>query len=137
MNMKKIILLFSLILLLIFSYSAFSKQSPTTQHMVDNPDSYIKIHDFAVYGTWSAVAILHNVVIENTSDVQYMNIRVRICYSSISSPGYIISQEEGVIPVILPPKSKERYLNAGIPFGGGAQAMNAVEIQVLGAEVAY
>jgi len=133
--MKILTFVFSLFLLIIVNYSAFSKESPTVQHMVDNPNSYIKIHDFAVYGTWSSVAILHNVVIENTSDVQYMNIRVRICYSSISSPGYIISQEEGVIPVILPPKSKERYLNAGIPFGGGAQAMNAVDIQVLGAEV--
>ena len=104
--------------------------------MSENPDSYIKIHDFAVYATWSSVAILHNVVIENTSEIPYENIRVRICYSSISSPGNIVSQEEGVIPVRLPPKSKERYLRTGIPFGGGAQAMNAVGIQVLGAEVA-
>ena len=104
--------------------------------MSDNPGSYIKIHDFAVYGTWGAVAILHHIEIENTSDVPYENIKVRICYSSISSPGNIISQEEGVIPVTLPPKSKKIYLSSGMPFGGGAQSMNAVDIRVLGAEVA-
>ena len=51
-------------------------------------------------------------------------------------PGNVISQEVGIIPVKVPPHTKSNYLRAGIPFGGGAQAMNAVDIQVLGAEVA-
>jgi len=38
-------------------------------------------------------------------------------------------------PVTVPPHSKNNYLSTGIPFGGGAQAMNAVDIVVLGAEV--
>ena len=106
------------------------------KYMETNPDSYIKIHDYSVYATWSSVAILHNVVIENTSDLTYENIKVRICYSSLNMPGTIISQEVGIIPVTVPPHSKNRYLRAGIPFGGGSQAMDAVDIQVLGAEIA-
>lgn len=103
--------------------------------METNPGSYIKIHDYAVYATWSSVAILHNVVIENTSDLTYENIKVRICYSSLSMPGNIVSQEVGIIPVKVPPHSKMKYLRTGIPFGGGSQAMDAIDIQVLGADV--
>ena len=98
--------------------------------------SDIKIHDFTVYATWSSVAILHNVEIENISDTAYENIKVRIFYSSFDRPGNVVSQESGIIPVTVPPHSKKRYLKAGIPFGGASQAMNAVEIQVLGAEIA-
>ncbi|MGI9534900.1 MAG: hypothetical protein ACR2NW_08105 [Thermodesulfobacteriota bacterium] len=134
--MKKTIFLICVFILTFFVSSAYSKENKFTKHMAENPNSYIKIHDYSVYGTWGAVAILHNIVIENTSDISYENIKIRICYNSISSPGNIISQEVGVIPITLPPNSKNTYLNAGMPFGGGTQSMNAVDIQVLGAEVA-
>ena len=134
--MKKTIFLISIFFLVLMTYSSLSKEDSVRKHMVDNPDSYIKIHDYSVYGTWGAVAILHHIVIENTSDIPYENVKVRICYSSINTPGNIISQEKGTIPVTLPPKSKNTYLTTGMPFGGGAQSMNAVDIQVVGAEVA-
>ena len=101
----------------------------------NNPVYNIKIHDYTVYATWSSVAILHNVEIENTSDITYENIKIRIFYSSLDRPGNVISQETGIIPVTVPPNSKKRYLRGGIPFGGASQAMNAVDIEVLGAEV--
>ena len=106
------------------------------KYMQDHPASYIKVHDYSVYATWSAVAILHNITIENTSDITYENIKVRIWYTSFDSPGNVISQEVGIIPVTIPPHSKQNYLRAGIPFGGASQSMSAVDIQVLGAEVA-
>ncbi len=115
--------------------SASNLENGTVKYMRTHPGSYIKIHDYSVYATWSSVAILHNVIIENSSDLTYENIKVRICYSSLSTPGNIISQEVVIIPVTVPPHSKNNYLSTGIPFGGGAQAMNAVDIVVLGAEV--
>lgn len=115
---------------------AYESDSNEIKYMKKHPASFIKIHDYNVYATWSSVAILNNVIIENTGDIAYENIKVRICYSSLSRPGNVISQEVGIIPVTIPPKSKNTYLNAGIPFGGGSQAMNAVDIQVLGADIA-
>lgn len=115
---------------------AYESDSNEIKYMKKHPASFIKIHDYNVYATWSSVAILHNVTIENTSDITYENIKVRIFYSSLNRPGNVISQEAGIIPVTVPPHSKNTYLRGGIPFGGGSQAMNAVDIQVLGAEVA-
>lgn len=130
-------LIFVLILTIATTFLTVSSyaNNDTNKYMQTHPASYIKIHDYTVYATWSSVAILHNVIIENTSDVTYENIKVRIFYSSLNRPGNVISQEVGIIPVSVPPHSKNRYLRAGIPFGGGSQAMNAVDIQVLGAEV--
>ncbi|MGI9553541.1 MAG: hypothetical protein ACR2NC_01345, partial [Thermodesulfobacteriota bacterium] len=76
--MKKLILIVCVFVFASFLSSAFSKENGITKHMVDYPNSYIKIHDYSVYGTWGAVAILHNIVIENTSDIPYENIKVRI-----------------------------------------------------------
>jgi len=131
-------LLSTFIILLIFFHTILSLANVNgseIKHMEIHPSSYIKIHDFSVYATWSAVAILHNVTIENTSDITYENIKVRIWYTSFDSPGNVISQEVGIIPVTIHPRSKDKYLRARIPFGAGSQAMNAVDIQVLGAEV--
>lgn len=116
--------------------TADSADNKKIKYMESHPKSYIKIHDYSVYATWGSVAILHNVTIENTSDIAFENIKIRICYSSLNRPGNVISQEVGIIPVTVPPHSNNKYLRAGIPFGGGSQAMNAVDIQVLGAEVA-
>jgi len=115
--------------------TASSVSNGKLKYMETHPDSYIKIHEYSVYATWGSVAILHNVTIENTSDITYKNIKVRIRYTSLNLPGNIISQEVGIIPATVPPHSKSKYLRAGIPFGGGSQSMNAVDIQVLGAEV--
>ena len=80
--------------------------------MSTHPEWYIKIPDWSVYATWSAVAIIHGVTIENTSDIRYKDIRVRITYTTNTAGGAgdVVSQEEGVLPVTVPPRSKDIYL---------------------------
>ncbi len=90
--------------------------------MTTHPQWFIKISDWSVYSSWGAVAIIHNVTIENTSDLS-------------TGAGGPVSQETGVLPVTLPPRSKATYLKAGVTLGAGSQFMNAVGIEVLGAEV--
>ncbi len=103
--------------------------------MAEHPEWYIKISDWSVYATWSAVAIIHHVTIENTSDITYKNVTVRVTYTSNTAggAGNVISQEVGVLPVTLPPHSKDTYLKAGVTIGAGSQFMNPHSIQVLGA----
>ena len=103
--------------------------------MAAHPEWYIKVTDWNVYATWGAVAIIHHVTIENNSDIEYKNVKVRVCYSSTSTggAGVIVSQEVGVLPVTLPPRSKQTYLSKGHTIGAGSTFMNAVDLQVLGA----
>ncbi|MCC6712593.1 MAG: hypothetical protein IT344_04450 [Candidatus Dadabacteria bacterium] len=107
------------------------------ESMTTHPEWFIKISDWSMYSTWGAVAIIHNVTIENTSGLTYRNVRVRVRYSSNLSTGVggPVSQETGVLPVTLPPGSKATYLKAGVTLGAGSQFMNPVGIEVLGAEV--
>lgn len=103
--------------------------------MKTHPEWYLKIPEWSVYATWSAVAIIQGVTIENSSDLTYKNIKVRVTYTSSSAggAGNVISQEEGVLPITVPARSKDTYLRAGYPFGAGSQFMNPLAIQVLGA----
>ncbi|MEM7008663.1 MAG: hypothetical protein AAF462_05950 [Thermodesulfobacteriota bacterium] len=103
--------------------------------MAAHPEWYIKVTDWSVYATWSAVAIIHHVTIENNSDIEYKDVKVRVCYSSMSpgGAGQIVSQEVGVLPVTLPPRSSATYLPAGHTLGAGSSFMNAVDIQVVSA----
>lgn len=105
------------------------------ESMYTNPEWYIKVTDWSLYSTWSAVAIIHSVTIENTSDVEYKDVKVRVCYTSMSTggAGNIVSQETGVLPVTLPPRSKKTYLRSGTTLGAASTFMNATELQVLGA----
>lgn len=103
--------------------------------MAAHPEWYIKVTDWNVYATWSAVAIIHHVTIENNSDIEYKDVKVRVCYTSMSTggAGSIVSQEVGVLPVTLPPRSSATYLSSGHTLGAGSTFMNAVDLQVLGA----
>lgn len=105
------------------------------ESMKTHPEWYLKIPEWSVYATWSAVAIIQGVTIENTSDLTYKDIKVRVTYTSSSAggAGNVISQEEGVLPITVPARSKDTYLKAGYPFGAGSQFMNPLSIQVLGA----
>ena len=107
----------------------------TNTSMVEHPEWYIKITDWSVYATWGGVAIIHHVTIENTSNIAYKNIKVRVSYSSTSPPqqGSTISQETGILPITLPPNSKQTYLKGGATLGAGSQFMTPTGIQVLGA----
>jgi len=132
--MKKRALITAFLLLTVLSvHSRGEEYMPDS--MKTHPEWYIKIPDWSVYATWSAVAIIHHVTIENTSDIPYKDIVVRVTYTSNSAggAGTVISQEVGVLPVTVPPKSKDTYLKAGVTIGAGSQFMNPHSIQVLGA----
>jgi len=101
--------------------------------MAAHPEWYIKVTDWSVYATWSAVAIIHHVTIENNSDIEYKDVKVRVSYSSDSTggAGQVVSQEVGVLPVTLPPRSKNTYLPSGHTLGAASTFMNPVDLQVL------
>jgi len=132
--MKRAIILAAL-LIIPFTAGLARGEEYLPDSMKTHPEWYIKIPDWSVYATWSAVAIIHGVTIENTSDITYKDIRVRVTYTTNTAggAGNVVSQEEGVLPVTVPPRSKDTYLKAGYPFGAGSQFMNPVAIQVLGA----
>ncbi len=132
--MKRIILTLCLLAIPFMTSPSYS-QSYSSNTMAAHPEWYIKVTDWNIYATWSAVAIIHHVTIENNSDIEYKNVKVRVCYSSLSTmgPGVIVSQEVGVLPVTLPPRSKQTYLTKGHTLGAGSTFMNAVDLQVLSA----
>jgi len=105
------------------------------KQMIEHPEWYIKIKDWTVYSTWSAVAIIHDVTIENTSDIPYKDIRVRVRYYQTAAPrrGTQIAQETGVLPVTVPPNSESVYLRDGSTLGAASMFMYPKEIEVLGA----
>ena len=57
------LLVINLIITLLLTPLLFASTAGNTpvKYMKTNPESYIKIHDYSVYATWSSVAILHNV----------------------------------------------------------------------------
>jgi len=110
-------------------------QNYSANTMAAHPEWYIKVTNWNIYATWSAVAIIHHVTIENNSDIEYKNVKVRVYYSSMSTgvAGVIVSQEVGVLPVTLPPRSNQTYLAKGHTLGAGSTFMNAVDLQVISA----
>lgn len=105
------------------------------QSMKTHPEWYINVSEWSVYATWGGVAIIQGLTIENTSDLAYRGVKVRVTYTSNTAggSGSVVNQETGVLPITLPPHSKDTYLKAGYPFGAGSQFMNPLAIQVLGA----
>ncbi|MFB3148126.1 MAG: hypothetical protein ACE10J_05620 [Thermodesulfobacteriota bacterium] len=130
--MKRIILTVCLLAITFITAPSYS-QNYSSNTMAEHPEWYIKVTDLNIYATWSAVAIIHHVTIENNSDIEYKNVKVRVCYNSMSTggAGTIVSQEVGVLPVTLPPRSKQTYLSKGYTLGAGSMFMNAVDLQVL------
>jgi hypothetical protein len=103
--------------------------------MKTHPEWYINVSEWSVYASWGGVAIIQGLTIENTSDLAYRDVKVRVTYTSNTAggSGSVVNQESGVLPITLPPHSKDTYLRAGYPFGAGSQFMNPLAIQVLGA----
>ena len=132
--MRKHAILTAFLMLVVFIPRSHAEEF-LPDSMKTHPEWYIKITDWSVYSTWSAVAIIHHVTIENTADIPYKDIVVRVTYTSNTAggAGNVISQEVGVLPVTIPPKSKDTYLKAGVTIGAGSQFMNPHSIQVLGA----
>lgn len=102
--------------------------------MILHPERYIKITDFSIYSA-RGVGIIHHIVIENTGDVAYKDVKVRVRYNSQSYTNYgtEVATETGILPVTLPPKSKQTYLKGGSVLGASSTNFQAKSIEVLGA----
>ncbi|MEW6143449.1 MAG: hypothetical protein AB1598_00360 [Thermodesulfobacteriota bacterium] len=127
-------------IIIVLSGTASFAQNPTDSdkfsydsNQVLHPEWYIKITDWSFY-TAARVAILSSVTIENTSDVTYKDIRVNLIYTSYSQPAAgIIATSTGMLPLTLPPKSKQTYLKGGLTMGAGNQNYKLSDIEVLSA----
>ncbi len=114
--------------------SVDADEARTENFQVMHPEWYIKITDFNVYSA-RGVAIIHHVTIENTSDIAYRNVKVRVRYNSTSYTNYgtEVATETGVLPVTLPPQSKKTYLQGGSVLGATSSSFYPKTIEVLGA----
>lgn len=126
----------ALMLLSILSFTSMVKaeEPEAVNPMALHPDRYIKITDFSVYSA-RGVAIIHHVTVENTSDIAYKDIKVRVRYNSTSYTNYgtEVATETGILPITLPPHSKKTYLEGGATLGATSSSYYASRIEVLGA----
>ena len=112
-----------------YSQDAFDYNSNQVLH----PEWFIKVTDWSFY-TAARVAILSSVTIENTSDVTYKDVQVKLLYTSYPAPvAGIIATSTATLPVTLPPKSKATYLKGGQTVGAGQQSYKLSDIVVLSA----
>jgi len=126
--------LLALFFLSISSASANAQAIADINPMVQHPEWYINLSDWAFYAAFKA-AIIHHVTIENTSDIPYRDIKVLVRYYSTAPTTYgtQIGQEIGVLPVRVPPHSKDTYLKSGSVLGSGSSLFYAGDLEVLGA----
>lgn len=124
-----------LILLSLFWAVGKAEGSETRNPALLYPERYIKIVGWSFYVAWGGEAIIHHVTIENTSDVAYKNIMVRVRYysGSYSNAGTQVGGETGILPVLVPPHSTKTYLEGGAVLGAGSNISHAGGIEVLGA----
>jgi len=122
------------ILLLVFSALAKAQEIDATNPMILHPEWYIKVTDWSYFAA-SRVAMISNVTIENTADIPYKNIKIKLNYYSTSygNAGEQVSSTIGVLPITIPPHSKKTYLKGGMPIGMGAMSYKTKYVQVLGA----
>lgn len=124
---------FSLAALLSPQQAAAEDPFDYNSNQVLHPDWFINITDWSFY-TAARVAMLSSVTIENTADVAYKDINVKLLYTSYSSPvSGIIATTTAVLPVTIPPKSKATYLKGGITVGAGQQNYKVSDIVILSA----
>jgi len=137
--MKRLFLV-TLLVLFIAPFEAFqafqatAEEGNSKKQMIENPLRYIKITDWSFYAA-ARVAIIHHVTIENTADIPYKNIKVKVNYypSSYLTFGKSISSTSGTLPITLPPRSKKTYLKGGITLGAGDMSYLYKDIIVLSA----
>lgn len=120
----------------IFAFAIHAHSGDRITHMKQHPASYIEIHTWSVYSSWGGVGIIHSLVIENKSEVEYTNVKVRVAYTTTTSsaPGTVVSQHTAVLPVTLPAGTTNTYLKEGMPFGASSHFMNPLYITVVGAD---
>jgi hypothetical protein len=132
----KLISIKILILLSLFCTIAKADDAVISESMIQHPDQYINITDWSFFVPFGKVAIIHHVTIENTSDITYRDIKVRVSYysGSYSNYGTKIGGETGILPITLSPRSKKTYLEGGAVLGSGSSLMYAGNIEVLDAK---
>jgi hypothetical protein len=125
----------ALILLSFFCAVGRAEETETTNPTLLYPERYVKITDWSFYVAWGGEAIIHHVTIENTSNIAYRNIVVRVRYysGSYSNAGTQVGGETGILPVLVPPHSRKTYLEGGTVLGAGSNVFHAGDIEVLGA----
>ena len=103
-------------------------------NQITHPEWFLKVTDWSYFAP-ARVAMLSSVKIENTADIPYKDIRVRLLFYTTSGPavGQTIATTTGLLPVTVPPKSADTYLKGGITMGAGKQTYRVSEIQVLSA----
>ena len=103
-------------------------------NQITHPQWYLNVTDWSICPA-DRVLMLSSVVIENTADIAYKDIRILIRYYSSSGPavGQTIATTTGMLPVTVPPKSKDKYLKGGITMGAGNQGYRISDIEVLSA----
>ncbi len=122
------------ILLVLFSTIAKAQELETPNSMILHPEWYIKVTDWSYYAA-SRVAMISHVRIENTADISYKNIKIKLNFYSTSygNAGEQVSSTIGVLPITIPPHSKKTYLKGGMPIGMGVMSYRTKYVQVLGA----
>jgi hypothetical protein len=122
------------ILLLLFSPLARAQELEPTISMIQHPEWYIKVTDWSYFAALR-VAMISNVTIENTADIAYKDIEIKLNYYSTSynNAGEQVSSTTAVLPITIPPRSKSTYLKSGMPIGMGALSYQTKFVQVLGA----
>ncbi|MGB7293926.1 MAG: hypothetical protein WBD99_17290 [Thermodesulfobacteriota bacterium] len=123
------------ILLVLISPLAKAQELKATISMIQHPEWYIKVTDWSYFAAWGGVAMISNVTIENTADIAYKDIEIKLNFYSTSygNAGQQVSSTTAVLPVTVPPRSKSTYLKGGMPVGMGAQSYQTKYVQVLGA----
>lgn len=131
--MKKISIFIILPSLILFSFTNLIA-SNNIKDMKENPDRYIQVHDWGFYAV-ARVAILHHLTLKNESSLTYRDVKIRVNYYSTNPTNYgnKISQQEAVLKIIVPPKSKKTYLESGLPIGAGSHHMMAKNLEIISA----
>lgn len=121
------------ILLALFSPVAKAQELKVSISMMQHPEWYIKVTDWSYFVAWVGVAMISNVTIENTADIAYKDIKIKLNYYSTSygSVGQQVSSTTVVLPITVPPRSKGTYIRGGMPIGMGAQSYQTKYVQVL------
>ena len=101
-------------------------------NQVLHPEWFLTVTDWSFFSA-ARVGMLSSVVIENRADIAYKDIDVRVLLNSTRPPavGQTVTTNTKVLPITVPPKSKQKYLKGGIPIGGGSQNLRVSDIQVL------
>ncbi len=130
----KLITIGVLILLFCINVISNSQERNNIKIMIDHPEFYLTVTDWNYYVARS-VFIIKNVRIENSADISYKDIKVKVYQYTTSgpSPGQIVSSTTGVLPITVPAHSNKTYLKDGFPLGGGALRYQAKNLQLLGA----